>query len=252
MIPKFIHACWLGDNVIPEIYRQYISGWKAKNPEYIIKIWKIEDFPKSILNTKYAKYCIEKKEYGFLSDYLRLIVLYKFGGIYFDVDVECLKSFDDLLDTNFFIGYIFDCSLGTAVIGSEKNNKIIHDLIVKLETDFDINEKLTVNNDWVTEYFIKTFNDFKLDGKNDFLNNSINIYRKDYFERIKLENDGMGGYSIHHCDGSWRKQNFARKYIKPIIKFFLGKKGYEKFTLKRLTKKQKFYSFYKKEICSKK
>ena len=129
MIPKIIHACWFGSNEMPIKYQEFVKTWEDKNPEYEIKIWTLESFNKYFDDSEFVKYCLEKKNYGFLSDYFRFVVLYNFGGIYLDTDVEALKSFDEFLKYDFFIGYIFDCSLGTAIIGSRKGNPILLEML---------------------------------------------------------------------------------------------------------------------------
>jgi hypothetical protein len=122
---------------------------------------------------------------------------------------------------------LFDCSLGTAVIGCEKGNPIMKTLLQKLEDDYAETKKFTVSNDWITKHFIENVDGFLLTGKRQSLPGNIEIYPKNYFERLDISN--TGGFTIHHCDGSWRKKGFARKYVKPVIKFVLGKKGYETF-----------------------
>lgn len=249
MIPKTIHACWFGDSELPTIYQKNIDSWKKNNPSYDIKIWSLNDFKPYLDETiPFVKYCLQNKIYGFLSDYFRLVVLYNFGGIYLDTDVECMKNLDKFLNSSFFLGYIFDCSLGTAVIGCEKGNSILLELLNKMLVSFENKRELTVSNEWMTDYFVNNIVGFKLNGCRQSLNSGIEVYPKEYFERLDLSREHIGGYTLHHCDGSWRKNSFSRKFIKPVIKLFLSKKQYEKLTLKRLTKKQKFYQLYKKEV----
>lgn len=125
MIPKIIHCCWFGDKQLPEQYQQYIDSWRRTNPDYEIRIWTNETFKPFIDKSEFSKYCIENKIWGFLSDYFRFVVLYEYGGIYLDTDVEIYKSFDNLLNNKMFMGFIFDCLIGTAVIGSEKGNPVM-------------------------------------------------------------------------------------------------------------------------------
>lgn len=46
---------------------------------------------------------LRPKKYAFLTDYVRLIVVQNYGGIYFDIDVEAVRNFDDLLDNIAFL-----------------------------------------------------------------------------------------------------------------------------------------------------
>lgn len=49
--------------------------------------------------------CYDQKKYAFLSDYLRLVIIDKYGGIYFDTDVELVRNFDTLLGCEAFFGF---------------------------------------------------------------------------------------------------------------------------------------------------
>lgn len=43
-----------------------------------------------------------RKKYAYLSDYVRLWVVEKYGGIYFDTDVEVIRSLEELLRNDAF------------------------------------------------------------------------------------------------------------------------------------------------------
>lgn len=47
----------------------------------------------------------EAKKWGFVPDYARLDIVYEYGGIYLDTDVEILRSFDELLEQDGFMGF---------------------------------------------------------------------------------------------------------------------------------------------------
>lgn len=84
---------------------------------------------------------LKLKKYAFAADYFRLRVLYESGGIYFDTDVEVKKDFAELLNTGLLLGFIYDASIGTAVIGAEKENSLIKSLIDLYETaDYEYND----------------------------------------------------------------------------------------------------------------
>lgn len=52
----------------------------------------------------YVKEAYEAKKWAFVSDYARFEILYKYGGLYFDTDVELVKSFDDIVSKGTFMG----------------------------------------------------------------------------------------------------------------------------------------------------
>lgn len=102
MIPKVIHYCWFGRNPLPESARKCVASWKAYFPDYEIKEWNEDNFDVNII--PYTKEAYEAKKYAFVSDYARFWVLYKYGGLYFDTDVEVIKSMDDIIARGPFMG----------------------------------------------------------------------------------------------------------------------------------------------------
>lgn len=107
MIPKVIHYCWFGRNPLPESALKCIASWKKYFPDYEIKEWNEDNFDVNII--PYTKDAYRAKKYAFVSDYARFWVLYHYGGVYFDTDVEVIKSMDDILEKGGFMG----CEIST-------------------------------------------------------------------------------------------------------------------------------------------
>ena len=96
MIPKIIHYCWLSNDPIPENLQSYLKTWKEKLPDYEFILWNFNRFEKS--SSKWVAQAFDNKKYAFAADYIRLFAVYNFGGFYLDMDIQVLKSFDDLLN----------------------------------------------------------------------------------------------------------------------------------------------------------
>ncbi len=94
MIPKKIHYCWFGGADKPKSVKKCISSWKKFCPDYEIIEWNESNY--DVNSTGYTKMCAEEKKYAFLSDFARLEIIEKNGGIYFDTDVELIKNIDFL------------------------------------------------------------------------------------------------------------------------------------------------------------
>jgi len=103
MIPKTIHYCWFGGNPLPTVAKRCIESWKSNCPDFKIKEWNESNF--DVHMNPYTEMCIREKKYAFLSDYARLWIVAKEGGIYLDTDVELLKPLDDLLDCEAYFGF---------------------------------------------------------------------------------------------------------------------------------------------------
>ena len=123
MIPKIIHYCWFGGNPLPPLALKCIESWKKYCPDYEIKIWDESNFDINI--NKYATEAYEAKKWAFVSDVARLWVLYNYGGIYMDTDLEVIKPLDEFLYHKAFSGFEDEVNIPTGIIASEKNNNWI-------------------------------------------------------------------------------------------------------------------------------
>ena len=101
-IPKVIHYCWFGHNPLPDLAVRCISSWKKYCPDYEIKQWNEENFDVEIC--LYTKQAYQEKKWAFVSDYARFWILYHYGGVYFDTDVELIKPIDKIVQRGPFMG----------------------------------------------------------------------------------------------------------------------------------------------------
>ena len=128
MIPKIIHYCWVGNSPKPKSVLYCIESWRKYCPGYEIREWNESNYDFS--KNGYMKQAYEAKKWGFVPDYARLDIIYKYGGIYLDTDVELIKSLDELLNQTAFMGFentgdgefFVNCGHG---FGAEPHNKII-------------------------------------------------------------------------------------------------------------------------------
>ena len=102
MIPKIIHYCWFGGNPLPDFASKCIDSWKRFFPDYEIREWNESNY--NVHKIPYISEAYRLKKYAFVSDYCRIDVLYQYGGLYFDTDVEVIKPFDDIINRGPFMG----------------------------------------------------------------------------------------------------------------------------------------------------
>jgi mannosyltransferase OCH1-like enzyme len=97
-IPKIIVQTWKS-NKIPEQYIKLIENVKLNNPSYKYMFFTDENID-TFLKQNYPEYYntylklpikIQK------IDFFRYIAIYHYGGFYLDLDMDVMKSFDDLL-----------------------------------------------------------------------------------------------------------------------------------------------------------
>lgn len=103
MIPKIIHYVWLGGGEKSPLFYRCFESWKKYFPKAEIIEWN-ENKLKGINNT-YFQEALHCKKYAFASDYVRLWVLYRYGGFYLDTDVELTSTVDRFLNMDFVTCY---------------------------------------------------------------------------------------------------------------------------------------------------
>lgn len=137
MIPKIIHYCWFGNNPIPDRHKKCIDSWNYYCPDYEIKCWDESNY--DVNKIEYMKQAYSLKKWAFVSDYARLDIIYNYGGIYLDTDVELLKNIDDLLYNKSFCGFETSDYVAFGLgFGSVKHNEIIRDIMkIYEESNFE-------------------------------------------------------------------------------------------------------------------
>jgi len=136
MIPKKIHYCWFGHNDKPKLAQKCIASWKKCCPDYEIIEWNESNF--DVNQNGYTQMCIREKKYAFLSDYARLLVVAQYGGIYFDTDVELIKSPDGLLDNEAFFCFENNDHVSTGLgFGSVAHGKVIDSMLAEYNSLLD-------------------------------------------------------------------------------------------------------------------
>lgn len=103
MIPKIIHYCWFGRREKPKLAEKCIESWKKFCPDFEIIEWNEDNC--DYLSMPFMEQAYNSKKFAFVSDVMRLIVLEKYGGVYFDTDVEVIKDITPLLYDEGFMGF---------------------------------------------------------------------------------------------------------------------------------------------------
>ena len=103
MIPKKLHYCWFGGGEKPALAEKCIASWRRFCPDWEIIEWNESNFDLDC--NPYVRYCYDNQKWAFLSDYVRLAVVCRHGGVYFDTDVELVKPLDALLEHGAFYSF---------------------------------------------------------------------------------------------------------------------------------------------------
>ncbi len=124
-IPKTIHSFWFSGEEKPESYKRCVDTWYSKLGGYEIVEWNQCNYKS---DNPFFKKAIECGAWAFASDYARLDVLEKYGGIYLDMDVEVYKTFDSFLGNEAILSFSNNIQIDLAVMGSMPYNPLIREL----------------------------------------------------------------------------------------------------------------------------
>lgn len=241
-IPKIIHYCWLGGKEKPQDVQQYMNGWKEKLKDYEIKEWNETTFPFKDIHCRYLTEAMENKKWAFVTDYMRLYILYQYGGIYLDTDVELLRSLDDFLDCESFIGLESSYTLCTAVIGAKPGQAWLKELLDEYDKRIFISGKGKMDTMPNSQYIFNYLSEkerLAYTKEVQKLSNGMIIYPQEYFSPMNYltmqTNVTEKTYGIHHYKGTWKSDRERKKdQIQGAITRIIGEKNRKR--LKKLLK----------------
>lgn len=196
MIPKIIHYCWLSGDPIPDRLQKCMDSWEKKLPTYEFILWDLNRF--DINQTLWVKQAFEAKKYAFAADYIRLYAVYNYGGIYLDMDVEVLKTFDSLLDSDYMLAYEAIDAIEAGVFGSAKHSQWLKACLHYYDNRKFILPDGTFDTKPLPKILWDVFKEKKIE---------MNILSPDFFTAKSYETGRIhqtsNTFTIHHFAGSW-------------------------------------------------
>ena len=142
IIPKVIHQIWFGGNAIPQNYKYYLETWKKYHPNWTIKIWTEKEYFAEKFSS--MDLFVKARTFAEQSDIARYEILYRYGGLYIDTDIECYTNFDDLHHKyNFYVNMESPAvnkkrvSILNAMIGSVPNHPIFKQSLENIRNNWD-------------------------------------------------------------------------------------------------------------------
>ncbi|MCD2502358.1 glycosyl transferase [Clostridium sp. NSJ-145] len=210
-IPKIIHYCWFGRGEKNELFYKCLESWKLYCPDYEIIEWNEDNYN---IKNQYVKDAYKEKKWAFVTDYVRLDVVYNNGGIYLDTDVELVKPLDSLINLHAYFGVESqDLNVNTGLgFGAEKHSSIVKDLrdiyenISFYKGNGELN--LTPCTYYSTNYFEKI--GYKKNNETQMVQN-VKIFSSEILSPYNYKNASMTNsentISIHWYDASWNDED---------------------------------------------
>lgn len=250
MIPKVIHYFWFGDTEKSELVKKCIASWKRFCPDYEIVEWNESNY--DVTRNKYMFQAYQAKRWGFVSDYARLDIIHQYGGIYLDTDVEVVRSIDELLVHEGFIGFEvpviaegghYTVNTGQG-FGAIAGSSVIKKMLDEYESLSFMNSDGSQNLTACPTYNTRALHSMGLclDNTLQLLNGFV-VYPTEYFCPVNWKTKECivtdKTCSIHHFMASWltEKEKRKRRLLRHIdylihipnrcIKSVLGAESYE-------------------------
>lgn len=250
MIPKVIHFCWFGGSPLPPSAKKCVESWQRFCPDYEIRRWDETNFE---LNAcRYVREAFDRKKWAFVSDYARFWVLYQYGGLYFDTDVEMIRGIDDIVRRGSFFGleppspYISGevCRIAPGLgMGAEEGNPFIKEILDSYEEDSFIEEDGTLNPMTVNTRVNRLMGQYAdpdlYKGQDEKIRSEAGffLYPPDYFCPVNYYTGEtkitLRTRTIHHYDAAWKNRD--EKAIARIRQKFAKRGKWGRFMAKVLT-----------------
>ena len=122
-IPRVFHQIWVGPDPIPEEFAGYRETWARHHPEWELRLWTEENLPTDLERKEAYELLRQPAE---RADLIRLELLYREGGVYVDVDFECLRPIEPLVgEVEFFAGLRKPRRVNNALLGCIPGHRVL-------------------------------------------------------------------------------------------------------------------------------
>lgn len=226
MIPNIIHQVWIGSKDPPDDYLKISLSWKKYHPTWKYIRWNNESI-KSFFNYHIIQKLLQSGNVGhtvIASDIVRYESLKRFGGLYADMDMECLKNITPLLQgKNFICGLEGNPSIaGSALLGCVVGHPVVIEMLnyinkaLKNKIPTGVFEHLDICGPQILDKFIKKYSITPLPQKFFYP-----IGWNEYDKYTQLNNDFPEAYTKHWWKGAlqtgWTKAYKDKTMVKKII-----------------------------------
>lgn len=220
MIPKIIHQTWK-THELPENLKHWHNSIKELHPGWKINLWTDEDnlelvkehFPHLLKIYQALEYNIMR------ADIIRYIYMAVFGGYYLDLDYELFIAFNnEISDIELLLPISREkdkdgkINIGNCIFGSVPNHLFWKDVLDEFYTNPPLKKiynKLKILNlsgpEFITDIYFKNPGKYNASLPSKKIFHPDNIFPKNTNYKEVLEKEGSRG--IHHCEGSWLKED---------------------------------------------
>lgn len=198
---KIIHQIWIGPHQIPEREYNFVEEIIKKETEFEHKFWTNDNLPTlpPAIGQIYKVFG-ERKDYAFQADILKIYLIYKYGGMFMDVDFQMKKGFKGInFNCNgiFFHHDVMDFTIPNNVFGGKAGNRIYKYLADQIGSHYG-----WYGPSWLGEK-VKAYFNLDYCVKHDDLGNQLLLEDFQYLSYQDLEKN----HYLHTSLYSWSPEN---------------------------------------------
>lgn len=201
---KIIHQIWVGPYEMPDREKMYVQEVIKKNPSWSHVLWdnnNIQPYLPPKIQELFDIY-ERQKDYAHQADILRIYLLAKYGGIYLDVDFECINGFEDSDYENYEALFCYhggiDYTMPNGVFGVRKESPIAQHLL----DNVDLKKGGWYGPSWMGDT-VKSFFNLERETPHKEVQKMMDVYNMKYLLFHELETK----HFKHNALYSWSPEN---------------------------------------------
>lgn len=210
-IPKIIHQTWKTE-IIPDTMKNYTKSWQVNHPTWTYMFW-TDLTIRDMIRDHYPWFLHYFDQYPhqiMRVDAFRIFVLHRYGGVYSDIDMECFKPLDPLLNESALLLFLeWPGSISNAIMASSPGHPFweycFQELIRK---HISVGEHTEAWSATGPKFITTALNSYKAQNSRNY-----QLYPSYFFFPIpwhapKDDQSGQGNiypnsYGAHHWQGTW-------------------------------------------------
>lgn len=219
-IPKKIHQIWIG-SMVPQEFRAFQASWQQQHPDWEYRLWTQHDLKE--LGLENQDLIAQSRNPAEISDLMRYEILYRFGGVYVDMDYECLRPLTVLNHLyDFYIGIqpldSGSVQLGSGLIGSVAGHPILRHMMHAVRDSWT--RTTDIPNRTGPALFTRSF--IACAGKNNLIDVALPasyLYplgskEHEMHKDVWVKNDA---FAVHHWAKSWLPGEYRPAEFKNLV-----------------------------------
>jgi len=166
MIPKVFHRIWFGPNPMPLLYEGFWEQWQELHPAWEFKTWTYANLPPLVNQFAFddcgvrwpalSRYHDGIEQEVMRADIAAYDLVFQFGGVYLNCDMEPLKSFEPVVaGVEAFAGWERPYFVGNAVFGATPHHPFFGDILEALP--HRVEQGLVMENATGTKLITETY-----------------------------------------------------------------------------------------------